>query len=269
MIITTVKHIESVLPLLQDAFIFTNKVIRNCFIRYFDAIHFFMNLLRLIPLLFISNLALAQASVDIAPVPAKHPHKVLAMPAAKADTARSPFLKHMTLATFSVGFSDYYRNNITLPTGFEKGNTTGIAPVYGRVEYGISNTIGIGAIISYDAFYNNFYQLYPGFGTAFKRYGTDKVVVFSAGIGCYYHFTQIIPVKKLDLYAGVGFSINSIHHSNQPQGDSTAKTVEPRVSPSLRVGARYYLYKSGSVFADLGYDRQSLFSLGFSCRFMR
>lgn len=175
---------------------------------------------------------------------------------------------HSTVATLAIGFADYYRANYRVPTGFQQNNTSGFIPVYGRLEYGLTPTVSIGAVFSYDAFYSNYYQLFEANNNIYKRNGTDRVRVFSGGLSGYYHFGELIKVKRLDAYAGIGFSLNNISHSALPQGDSMVAVVQHTVSPSIKVGARYYLTNRGSIFADAGYDRQSVVSVGFSCRFL-
>ncbi len=218
-----------------------------------------MKLISYLPLLLICFYAQAQTGTPAVPAAIK--------PVAGASIAG--YVKGSTVATLSVGFIDEYRGNYTVPAGFSLNNKSGFAPVYGKLEYGVSNKVSLGATFCYDVFYANFYHLYQANGNEYKRYATDKFRSFSGGLAAYYHFKSLIPIKKLDVFAGVGFSLNNIQHSAMPQGDSTAGTTEHTVSPILKAGARYYLSNYGSLFADLGYDRATIFSLGFSCRFLK
>ncbi len=216
-----------------------------------------INIFALLPLLLATNLTSAQTSVAPVATPAM----------AHADSANNVFHKGSIIGTISVGFIDYYRNNITMPAGFQKNNTSGFAPIYGRLEYGLSNTISLGALMSYDIFYDNFYQHFPVNGKIFERHNTDRVLVFSSGLSGYYHLGRILHSKKLDPFIGIGLTLNTIHHTAWPEGDSTATTANYTVSPSIKIGARYYITRKGSIFVDAGYDRQSVFSIGYSCRF--
>ena len=187
----------------------------------------------------------------------------------KGETINAAFALKSAIVTLALGGIDYYKTNYSVPAGFEKNNTSGFAPVYARVEYGITHNVSIGAVFSYDAFYSNYYQLFAANNIIYKRFKTDKMRIFSAGIAANYHLGKYIKVKRLDTYAGIGFSLNNIHHSALPQGDSTIDNSIHTVSPSLKIGARYYLTNRASIFADAGFDRQSAFSLGFSCRFFK
>ena len=185
---------------------------------------------------------------------------------------KSPFESFMDktfMATVSAGFFDYYRSSYSFPAGFIKSNTSGFSPVYARVEYGIDKHISIGVSFSYDVFYCNYNQVYQGFNQIFLRYKTDRVRIFSSGISGYYHFPEFMGVKKLETFAGIGLNLNNISHSSLPSGDSTVLIKDHTVSPCLKVGGRYYFSRWGSLFADAGYDKQCVISLGFSCRFIK
>ncbi len=185
------------------------------------------------------------------------------------DTIRASFIRHSLVATMSVGFINDYRQNYSVPVGFRNNNTTGFAPIYLSAEYGISNHVGIAATACYDGFYGNYLQLYTMNGREYQRSKTDQIDIYSGGLALYYHFGNVIPIKKLDLFLGAGFSLNNIRHSNMPQGDSTTALTERTTTPVLKAGARYYISNKASLFANLGIDKHSLFSLGFSCRFMK
>ncbi len=222
-----------------------------------------MKLIALLPLLLVYCLTSAQ------PVPPNTKATVEPLQPKPAYPSQAAYVKNATIATLSVGFADYYRKNYAVPTGFKMNNQTGFAPVFGRLEYGVGSNVTVGAMFCYDVFYSNFYKIYLANGNEYKRYNTDRVRLLSGGLAAYYHFARLIPVKKLDVFAGLGFSLNNVHHSAMPQGDSTANITDHTVSPMLKLGARYYLSKKGSFFADAGYDRKALFSLGFSCRFSK
>ncbi len=185
------------------------------------------------------------------------------------DTLQPSFIRHSVIATLAVGFADGHRNDFSVPSGFEKNNTSGFAPVYGKLEYGISNNMSVGVLLGYDGYMGNYYQLYTANGKDYKRNRSDKTDIYSAGLSANYHFGKIIPVKRLDVFVGVGFTLNNEHHSALPQGDSTVKLTDRNVTPTLKAGVRYYLASRSSLYADLGYDKNSMFCVGYSCRFMK
>lgn len=178
------------------------------------------------------------------------------------------FSRHSVIATVSAGFIDHYRKDFTLPAGFEKSNTSGYAMFYGKLEYAVSNKVSLAAAFSYDAFVYNYSQLYPGYSGPVKRYKGDKFRLFSGGLIAYYHLGDVIHIKHLDPFIGAGVSLNNIRHSALAQGDSTVIALQHTTTPYLKAGARYYISNQYSLFADVGYDHQSIFSVGFSCRFL-
>ena len=179
-----------------------------------------------------------------------------------------PYQRHSVMATVSAGFIDFHRQDFALPVGFEKNNTSGYGLFYGKLEYAVSDKISIAAAFGYDAFIYNYSQLYTGYTGPIKRYKTDHYRVFNAGAIAYYHLGKKIHVKNLDPFVGVGFYLNNIRHSALAEGDSTVVSLRHNGTPYIKVGARYYITNRFSLFGDLGYDQQSIFSIGASCRFL-
>jgi hypothetical protein len=175
--------------------------------------------------------------------------------------------KHAVTATVAVGFVDYYRQHYDMPTGFEKNNTSGFVPIYGRLEYGLSEHWGLAATFGYDGFVYNYNQLYEGYNGIIRRYKTDNFRLYSGGLAAYYHFKKI--GSRLHPFMGGGLALNNIRHSALPQGDSTVVSVTHTICPVLKAGARYFISDQFSVYADAGYDKQTIFSVGFSCMFYR
>src|SRR4051812_33086091 len=99
---------------------------------------------------------------------------VSATPEAKkvkpVDTLQSSFIRHSVIATLAIGFIDGHRTGFSVPAGFERNNTSGFAPVYGKVEYGVSNHVSLGLMLGYDNYFGNYYQLYTANGRDYKRY---------------------------------------------------------------------------------------------------
>ena len=179
----------------------------------------------------------------------------------------TPYERHSIIATASLGFIDDYRQSYTLPSGFEKGKISGFIPFYAKLEYGLCKHISIAATFGYDAFVNNYKQDYTGNNGPFTRNLKDNTRIFSGGITGFYHLDQQIHIKHLDPFIGVGLSLSNIRYSSYPQGDSTVTKFDHKVTPYLKVGARYYISSRFSIYADAGYDKQSIVSVGASCRF--
>ena len=197
---------------------------------------------------------------------------------AQADTANrvqlpkvwhNPYEPKSIITTISFGFADPNRSSFSVPAGYEKGMTTGFTPIYLKLEYGLGKNISLAASLSYSALRYNYYQLVNGWAGQVKRNKENRFSVLSEGIIAYYHLGNIIHVKHLDPFVGVGMSLNNIRHTAFPQGDSTIEKTDFTVSPYIKAGARYFLSDKCSIFGDVGYDNQSVFSLGFTCRFFR
>jgi hypothetical protein len=176
-------------------------------------------------------------------------------------------LKGAVTATIAVGFVDYYRHYYSIPSGFEQSNTSGFTPLYAKVEYGITEHVGLAGSFGYDAFVYNYNQLYDSYNGIIRRYRTDRFRLLSGGLAVVYHFKPLSAVPHLHPFIGAGFAVNNIRHSAFPQGDSTVVWKEHTVSPTLKAGVRYYISDQFSVYGDVGCDKQSIFSLGFSCTF--
>lgn len=178
------------------------------------------------------------------------------------------FGRNSYTATVVMGIANGYKTDYNVPNGFAKGNVTGFAPVYARVEYGVSNRVSIAIGASFNTIHYNTTKIYQGYNGAIYRNATNKHRLFSGGIMAFYHFRSMLGSKKLDPFVGVGLSINNINQSAYPQGDST--TTEQRshnAMPFLKAGLRYYVSNIFSLYADAGYDKLSVASVGVSCRF--
>jgi len=178
------------------------------------------------------------------------------------------YKKHAMLATLSFGGIDHYRNNYSLPSGFQKTNTTGFPPIYAKLEYDFWKRISLAATFGFDAVTYNFSQIYQGFNNEkIYRYKTDDLRIFGGGVTAFYHLGDYIHVTRLDPFIGVGLSLNNIRYNAYPTGDSLAVKTEHSVTPFLKAGARYYISRTWNLYGDIGYDKQSIFSLGIACRF--
>ena len=175
--------------------------------------------------------------------------------------------RHAITATACVGFFDAYRYNYSVPSGFTKNNTSGFAPILVKLEYGFWKNVSVAATFSYDAFIYNFNEVYMGNNGPFTRYKTDAFRSVSGGITAFYHLNKLIHVPNLDPFIGAGLSLNNVRYSAYPSGDTVSIKLDHTVTPYLKVGAHYYISDQFSVFGDLGYDKSSIFSVGFSCRF--
>lgn len=166
------------------------------------------------------------------------------------------FSRHAGLLTFSYGVpnlsgtgSDYWDDD-----------RIGFGPAYVKYEHGLLDEIGIGG---YAAFAGTRYS----YGNSGNRYH-DKVFAFSMGALAYYHFNKLIPVRNLDVYAGVGLGGRQLTYTYDDDykgnRDDHSKFT---VFPVGKVGARYYFTHLFGVYAEAGYDKMSDVNAGITLRF--
>jgi len=179
----------------------------------------------------------------------------------------SVYERHSVQATISLGFIDANRSDYKLPVGFQKTNTSGYANVAAKLDYGLGKQISLAANLGYDAFVYNFSQSYQGNNGIIRRYKTNAFRAFALGLVANYHLGKLISIKHLDPFVGAGISLNNTRYNAYAQGDSTLIKIDHTVSPYLKAGAHYYISDKFSIYGDLGYEKQSIFSIGFSCRF--
>ena len=173
----------------------------------------------------------------------------------------------VTVATLALGFIDNYREQYSLPAGYFKNNTSGFVPVYARVEYGVGGHISLAGIFGYDVFQYDYSQLYTGNNGAFARYRTSSARIWSGGLAGFYHAGYLLGIGHTDPFVGLGVALNNIRYSAMPSGDTIGTVLQHTLTPYIKAGARYYINNQFSLYGDVGYDRHTVFSVGWSCRF--
>lgn len=165
-----------------------------------------------------------------------------------------------------------------LYTGYGYGNRIvygrtrhiGIGPLMLKYEFPIRDEVGLGFILQgatkswrYDSGSRTYRDRAWGTGAAFMGY---------------YHFNKLIPVEKLDVYAGVGINFTYValtrdqayydyyynyygytYYESQTQNDFT-------VRPCGVVGARYYVTPKFAFALEAGYTTFSSLNLGVTFR---
>ncbi len=144
-------------------------------------------------------------------------------------------------------YTSYYnglRNNISFP------------PLYVKYEHGVMDEVGIGG---YVAAAGSRYRYRIGNGS----YVDTRLHVSLAAMG-YYHFNKLIPVRKLDVYAGVGLGLRQTFYRDDFDNERSSD-----VDPLLvgKVGARYYFSRGFGVYGEAGYDGISDLNFGITFRF--
>jgi hypothetical protein len=145
------------------------------------------------------------------------------------------FSRSASLLTFGLGFPNTSVNVIS-----------GFPPIYAKYEHGfLRDEVGLGGYIA------------SGFGTI----ANNNFAAFSFGILGYYHFNKLIPISKMDVYAGAGGGFRSVSF------DKT--TIDRNRSDALlivRVGIRYFLKPKLAVYAETGFDGMSTINLGVTLK---
>lgn len=158
------------------------------------------------------------------------------------------FHKSDMLLSFAYGFPNTALNDINT---FAKYNA-GFGPLYAKFEYGVRDEIGIG--ISLGA---------GGAGYKWNGYKGNGFA-FATTIQAYYHFNKLIPVSKLDVYAGAGFSFVHRSYNDNVRNNGNSRDNDLNLVAVGLVGARWYFSPKFSVFAEVGNDAISNTNIGVS-----
>lgn len=158
---------------------------------------------------------------------------------------------------FSVGLGVPYYHGGGYYYGNYYANDWGGAPsLYLKYEHALLPEVGIGGNLAF-AFDRNRYHI------GNTDYVDHRTTVGLSVLG-FYHFNKLIPVRKLDVYAGVGFTIRNYFWNYDYQNGTHA---DISVHPTFRAGARYYFTRRFGAYADVGYDGISPANFGVSWRF--
>lgn len=167
------------------------------------------------------------------------------------------FDRHTGLLTLGLGFPNRSGTGLDYWGGDEK--RAGIGPGYIKYEHGIMDELGLGGYVAAAA---SRYKYGPD-----RRY-TDHTFSVSLGLMAYYHFNKLIPIKKLDVYAGVGVGFRQLTYTYDDYfGNQDDNRTSFDVMPLVKVGARYYFTRTFGVYAEGGYDNMSDVNLGITFRF--
>jgi len=157
------------------------------------------------------------------------------------------FDKSTSIISVGYGFPNVPTNDFSY-YGYGAGSRLAFGPVYGKYEHGfLRDEVGLGGQIAFS------------FGKV-KPY-LNHVNAFDIGVLGFYHFNKLIPVEKLDVYAGLGFTIRSVSYQFE-SGSGISDYNDTGVYAAFRVGARYYVKPALGLFADLGYDNMSVLNFG-------
>jgi len=143
-------------------------------------------------------------------------------------------------------------------SGSSRTSRVNLGPVYLKYEHGIiRDEIGLGGHLAIANTWNRYDN-----GT--NRY-TDNVSAVSFAMLGYYHFNKLIPVPRLDVYAGTGVSVRTVSYRYDSDFyENPNNTSETNVYIIGKIGARYYVKRNFGFYAEAGMDRMSDLNLGIS-----
>lgn len=127
-------------------------------------------------------------------------------------------------------------------------------PLYLQYEHGIMEEVGIAPFFAISHASSNIYT-----GHGYYDYKHRKTVLGIGAMG-YYHFNKLVPVNKLDLYAGIGLGMKIYLHSySDRRPDSDSGIMVP-----FKLGARWYFTPNFAVYGETGWDSFSAINFGVS-----
>jgi opacity protein-like surface antigen len=138
-----------------------------------------------------------------------------------------------------------------IPTIYSGGAYNQSPIFYGKYEHGfLRDEVGLGAYIA------------GGWGSYDNDIDESDFGAFSLGVLGYYHFNKIIPIEKMDVYAGAGFAFRRFSWDNDFYDNDDSGVIF-----AFRAGIRYYVAGNFAVYAETGYDDMSSLSFGGTFRF--
>jgi len=71
----------------------------------------------------------------------------------------------------------------------------------------------------------------------------------------------LIPIEKMDVYAGAGLAFKNVSYDDQDYYDNDATITVP-----VKVGIRYYIKPAFAFYAESGWDGMSAINLGVTLK---
>ncbi len=180
------------------------------------------------------------------------------------------FDKGTNLLSLGYGVPNFLYSGYGVSNSFATGSAShiGIGPLMLKYEFAIRDEVGLGLIVQ-------------GASKSWKyRSGSATYVDNAWGIGTafmgYYHFNKLIPVEKLDVYAGLGLNLTyqQLNRDRAYYDDyytyygyyTDQVRSEFMARPCGLVGVRYYVAPKFAFSAEAGYSTFSSINLGFTFR---
>ncbi len=162
--------------------------------------------------------------------------------------------KSAMILNFGLGFPNTAVGGYSY--GLYDGNRSASPAFYAKFEHGfLRDEVGLGGYLS------------AGFGSLDYDYQNSyktKISAISFGVLGYYHFNKLIPIEKLDVYAGAGLAFRNISYKRDDNG--TNPDSDGTVLGIFQAGARYYVKPKLGFYLEVGYDGMSNVNLGVTLK---
>ena len=192
--------------------------------------------------------AIAQKKKESKPKPAKTDKSgFYATPYASRNIGSFDKNTHLVSVTYgfpnTLDYSGYILND---------NNKMGIGPVNVRYEFAVRDEVSVGVAL--------------GGATKKWEYAGENARITGISVSPlgFYHFNKLIPVKQLDVFAGVGVNVNYLMYNYSD--DLIDDDNEVEAYPAGLIGARYYFTDSFSGMLEIGGSSFSIVKIGASFR---
>ncbi|MBZ0098033.1 MAG: hypothetical protein K8F30_03065 [Taibaiella sp.] len=143
--------------------------------------------------------------------------------------------------------------------GIQDPNRSVLGPIKLMLEFPIRDEVGIAPKFLYARGSWNHTDSWWG-------YIEMRTWAVATGATGYYHFNKLVPVKQLDLFAGVGFYVG-LQKYIWDVSDPSNTDIKAIATPTISTGARYYLTPGFGVYAEAGITGGSFVDMGLTFRF--
>ncbi len=168
------------------------------------------------------------------------------------------FNRGIGILSFGYGLSNDAVTGYSYVSGANGSSRASFGPIYAKYEHGIvRDDIGLGGQMAF----SNTWVKYNNSAGQYK----DNVTAFSFAMLGYYHFNKLIPVPRLDVYAGTGLGVRTLaYHYDSNLNENPNDHSETSTYITGRVGARYYVTNGFGFYGEAGFDKMSDVNLGIS-----
>jgi len=170
------------------------------------------------------------------------------------DGGNTAYQEGQSTVALGYGFGNIWKS--AFKTAGFGGSFKGMGPFALTYEYGITEKISVGAVVSYSSLKNNF-----------TNNDVQKLTQFGAVLRGNYHFGSS---AKFDPYIGIGVGYYNFKYSYKDGNGndvSSVYSVPGAFGYQGQLGAKYYFMPSLAAFAEIGYVAGSFGQIGVNFKF--